>query len=84
MDEVKASEPVEGLDIAIIGIAGRFPGAGSVDEFWENLVKGVESISFFSDEELLESGVDAKIFREPNYVRARGIQIGRASCRERV
>ena len=73
MDEVKASEPVEGLDIAIIGIAGRFPGAGSVGEFWENLVKGVESISFFSDEELLASGVDVKIFREPNYVRARGI-----------
>ena len=33
--------------IAIVGIAGRFPGARSVDEFWKNLVEGVESISRF-------------------------------------
>ena len=27
--------------IAIIGMSGRFPGAGSVDEFWRNLIAGV-------------------------------------------
>ena len=28
--------------IAIIGMAGRFPGAKSVAEFWKNLTEGVE------------------------------------------
>ena len=38
--------------IAIIGMSGRFPGAGNVHAFWDNLVRGVESISRFSDAEL--------------------------------
>lgn len=37
-------------DIAIIGMACRFPGANNIDEFWNNLKNGVESISFFSPE----------------------------------
>ncbi len=56
--------------IAIIGMLGRFPGANSVDEFWQNLCSGVESISFFSDEELKESGVDPAVLSDPNYVKA--------------
>ena len=36
--------------IAIIGMAGRFPGAKDVDQFWQNLRDGVESIEFFSDQ----------------------------------
>lgn len=59
--------------VAVIGISGRFPGAGTVDEFWENLVEGKESISFFSKEELLEAGVEPKTANDPNYVPARGI-----------
>src|ERR1019366_10422034 len=35
-------------DIAIIGMAGRFPGASNVDEFWQNLRAGIESIAVFS------------------------------------
>ncbi|HEV2845934.1 MAG TPA: beta-ketoacyl synthase N-terminal-like domain-containing protein, partial [Thermoanaerobaculia bacterium] len=46
-----------GLEIAIIGLAGRFPGAKDVGELWENLVHGVESISRFSDQELAAAGV---------------------------
>ena len=38
--------------IAIIGMSGRFPGAGNVETFWKNLAGGVESISRFSDAEL--------------------------------
>ena len=38
--------------IAIIGMSGRFPGAGSVQAFWANLAGGVESISRFTDAEL--------------------------------
>ena len=35
--------------VAVIGMAGRFPGARNVEEFWANLREGVESISFFTD-----------------------------------
>ncbi|HLJ89767.1 MAG TPA: beta-ketoacyl synthase N-terminal-like domain-containing protein [Candidatus Angelobacter sp.] len=62
-----------GLEIAIIGMAGRFPGARNLREFWANLVAGKESISFFSDEELLLSGVSPEMIARPEYVRARGI-----------
>jgi len=73
LEDYNASEATAGLDVAIIGMSGRFPGAATIDEFWQNLRKGVESISFFSDEELRESGIDEKIFKRPNYVRARGV-----------
>src|SRR6266566_2898448 len=45
-------------DIAIIGMSGRFPGASCLSQFWHNLRSGVESITFFSDDELLAAGVD--------------------------
>jgi amino acid adenylation domain-containing protein len=62
--------------VAIIGMAGRFPGAGSVEEFWRNLRAGVESISFFTDEELLAAGVPPALLDNPNAVKARGILEG--------
>jgi acyl transferase domain-containing protein/acyl carrier protein len=64
---------VDHQGIAIIGMAGRFPGAKNVAQFWENLCQGVESITFFTDEELLASGADPKVISEPNYVKARPI-----------
>jgi natural product biosynthesis luciferase-like monooxygenase protein/amino acid adenylation domain-containing protein len=61
----------ESLDgIAIIGLACRFPGARNIEEFWQNIKNGVESISVFSDQELLESGVEPALLRNPSYVRA--------------
>jgi len=39
-----------GFEIAVIGMSGRFPGAGNIEEFWDNLINGREGISFFSDE----------------------------------
>ena len=62
--------------IAIIGMAGRFPGAASVDEFWYNLRSGVESISFFSEQELIRAGVDQAQLRAPSYVKAKGVLEG--------
>ena len=56
--------------IAVIGMACRLPGARNVDEFWRNLREGVESISFFSDEELLAAGLDTAMMRDPRHVRA--------------
>lgn len=60
-------------DIAIIGMAGRFPGASNVDEFWQNLRAGVESISVFSPEELVAAGGDADSIAHPDYIRARPV-----------
>ena len=59
--------------IAIIGMSGRFPGAQNLDEFWQNLRDGVESISFFTKEELLASGVSPELVAHPDYVGAKGI-----------
>ena len=65
------SDKLGNLDgVAIIGMAGRFPGARNVDEFWENLQNGVESISFFSDSELEAAGVAPGLIRSPSYVKA--------------
>lgn len=57
--------------VAIVGMAGRFPGAKDVHQFWSNLADGVESITRLKDEEL-ETG-DATLWSQPNFVRARGI-----------
>jgi acyl transferase domain-containing protein len=57
--------------VAVIGMAGRFPGARNVEEFWANLREGVESISFFSDEELLAVGVSQSHLDDPSYVKAK-------------
>jgi acyl-CoA synthetase (AMP-forming)/AMP-acid ligase II/3-oxoacyl-(acyl-carrier-protein) synthase len=57
-------------DIAIIGMSCRFPGANNINEFWHNLCDGVESISFFNDQEMINAGVDAALVNNPNYVKA--------------
>src|SRR5258708_29100202 len=62
-----------GSAIAIIGMGCRCPGAGSCDQFWQNLRNGVESVSFFSDQELLAAGVLSASLKDPDYVKARGI-----------
>ena len=56
--------------IAIIGMAGRFPGAKSVAEFWKNLTNGVESISRFAVDEL---ETDGGASQAPNFVAARSV-----------
>jgi amino acid adenylation domain-containing protein len=60
----------DGNDIAIIGMAVRYPGARNIDEFWANLRNGVESIKRLSDEDLLKAGVDPKLLSDENYVKA--------------
>ena len=58
--------------IAVIGMAGRFPGAKNIHEFWDNLVSGKESITFFDKEEMQESGISTAELDNPNYVGAKG------------
>ncbi len=59
--------------VAIISMVGRFPGAADVDRFWEMIRDGREGISFFTAEELIDSGISPKLVNNPNYVRARGV-----------
>ena len=62
--------------IAIVGMAGRFPGAADVHELWRNLRDGRESITFFDDAELAASGVPPELSSHPGYVRAAGVLDG--------
>lgn len=64
---------ISDLDIAIIGMSGRFPKASNLDKFWQNLKDGLEAISFFSDQELESIGVDKTTLNEPNYVKAKAV-----------
>ncbi len=61
---------LNGSEIAVIGMAGRFPGAPSLEQFWDNIRDGRESVRFFSDEELLAAGEDPSLLADPAYVRA--------------
>lgn len=59
--------------IAVIGMAGRFPGADSVEAFWLNLCAGVESISRFGNDELRATGIPEQLLQNPEYAKARGV-----------
>jgi acyl transferase domain-containing protein len=73
-ESMRGSElPRTGLEIAVIGMAGRFPGARDVAAFWRNLRDGVESISFFAEEELLAAGVPRERLADPLFVPAGGV-----------
>ncbi|MDO8544835.1 MAG: amino acid adenylation domain-containing protein [Opitutaceae bacterium] len=65
-------EPQE--SIAIIGMAGRFPQAGNLEEFWHNLRHGVEGVSFFADEQVQWLPIEhAPDLKDPRYVKARAV-----------
>lgn len=59
-----------GDGVAVIGMSGRFPGAANLDAYWRNLCAGMEAVTFFSDEELREAGVDPAQIAHPHYVKA--------------
>jgi phthiocerol/phenolphthiocerol synthesis type-I polyketide synthase E len=67
----QTNEPT-GLEIAVVGMAGRFPGAPGVDALWANLRAGVESIRRFTDQELDAAGVPDAVRAHPAYVPAGG------------
>ncbi len=55
--------------IAVVGMAGRFPGARTLTGFWNNLRDGIESIVTLSEDELRAAGVSDKALANHNYVR---------------
>ncbi|HVK99769.1 MAG TPA: type I polyketide synthase, partial [Dongiaceae bacterium] len=59
-----------GLEIAVVGLAGRFPGAPDIDTFWRNIRDGVESVVRYSDDELRQRGVSETLLADATYVKA--------------
>jgi acyl transferase domain-containing protein/acyl carrier protein len=59
--------------VAVVGMAVRFPGAHSVEQFWANLCGGVESIRRFTPEQLAAAGVPGHLQSDGRYVPARGV-----------
>lgn len=61
------------FDIAVVGMAGTFPGAPDIASFWNLLIEGKEGVTHFSKEELLKAGVPQAVLDNPDYIRSRGI-----------
>jgi amino acid adenylation domain-containing protein len=61
--------------VAVVGMAGRFPGARDVETFWKNLCDGVDGTTFFAEADL-DPSIPLALRRDPAYVRARGIVEG--------
>jgi thioester reductase-like protein len=66
MSDHHETDSIEG--IAIIGMAGRFPGAADLEQLWNNLRDGMDCIRDLTDDDLRESGLDPAAL-PPNYVK---------------
>jgi len=74
---MKIHKQYNGLEIAIIGMSGRFCNSRDHREFWQNLADGKEMIKVFTDEELMSTGVSQSAMQDPNYVRSMGVVSGK-------
>ena len=72
METVKKTDIPTGLEVAVIGMAGRFPGAKHIDEFWDNIKNGIGSISFSSEEELSQWREYPGWSEDSNFVNSKG------------
>lgn len=63
---------MNGLEIAVIGMSCRLPGAKNIEEYWRNIANGAELISFFKEKELA-GGKNPDIVRHPDFVKAGGV-----------
>jgi amino acid adenylation domain-containing protein len=61
-----------GDEIAVVGMAGRFPGAADLGEFWWNLCAGADAIHDYTDDELAALGIGPGLRNDPRHVRAGG------------
>jgi amino acid adenylation domain-containing protein/thioester reductase-like protein len=64
---------IASTDIAVIAMAGRFPGARNLEELWELLREGREVIKRFSSEELIAAGAEPEVIADSRYVPAAGV-----------
>jgi len=75
--KIIANSPSSTNAIAVIGLAGRFPSAQNIDEFWINLEAGKDCITLFTTEQLSESGVAARLLEDTAYIRRGGVLDGK-------
>ena len=68
--EARRESAASAPDVAVIGMAGRFPGARDVEQLWKNLCAGTESVAFSTREELLAEGVPETMLEDPSFVPA--------------
>lgn len=59
-----------GLEVAVVGLSCRFPGANDYNEYWKNIVNGTESITFLNEHE--KSKLSKDLIKDPNYVGVKG------------
>ncbi len=72
--DLTQEEPACRQGVAIVGMAGRFPGARDVDAFWANIKNGVESITRFSPDQLeVPIPPEASAESASRYVCAKGL-----------
>lgn len=69
-EEVKKIRKFRSADIAIIGMAGKFPGAENLEEFWRTIESGREEVILYTNEELENKGIDKSLLSNVNYVPA--------------
>lgn len=72
VSETHWEEADDSMAIAVVGMAGRFPGSPDLTTYWRNLAAGVESISFFDKDELVAKGLPEALVQHPDFVPARG------------
>lgn len=70
---MKTAYPETGLEIAIVGLTGRFPQASDVSAFWQNLQQGKECITRFEREQLLGAGWNALNVDHEDFVPVKGV-----------
>ncbi|AOM78758.1 hybrid non-ribosomal peptide synthetase/type I polyketide synthase [Pedobacter steynii] len=64
-----------GLEVAVVGMACKFPDAENINTYWENIQRGKESVRFYTTEEVMESGVKSELLNDPNYIKSNGCEI---------
>ena len=70
---MSSEEPRLENAVAIVGMAGRFPQAKTLERFWDNLRHGVESVRRIPEADLLAAGVSPATLRDPSYVPVAGV-----------
>jgi acyl transferase domain-containing protein len=75
MSRTADTTPETSLDgaIAIVGMAGRFPKARTLEQFWRNLADGVDCVTRFTPAELVEAGFDPAVMAQPDFVAAKAL-----------
>jgi acyl transferase domain-containing protein/acyl carrier protein len=72
-DLSEMGDDLHGTEIAVVGMAARFPGAETLDEFWSLIAEGREGIRALTDDELRAAGVPEASLADPAYVRRQGV-----------